>query len=298
MKTPLLFALVLVLASAAACSSKTTTASTTTATPADVISAECSFMQRCDPVEYHRLFASNSDCVATFTRYVGPEMQLPGVTQDELNTVVNLANTEACGSHPVVFSTGSLANGAGCANNIQCQSGVCSGTDSACGVCVGAAAGAACSITTPCAAPNACISGTCQAKLADGASCTDSTQCQNGACDSISADAFAGQVCKTETGIAEGQSCAGGGVCAPTLFCNGATCVQPVYVALGQPCTTSTPCEGSYCDPTTSVCTAFIAAGSACDLSSNTNTCRLECIAVGDGGTTGVCDQVTYPTCN
>ena len=68
-------------------------------------------------------------------------------------------------------------------------------------------------------------------------------------------------------------------------------CTQPVYVAIGEPCTGI--CQGGYCEA--NICTAFVAPGGAC--TSNAQ-CRVICVFAGDGGTTGQCDIANIPTCH
>jgi hypothetical protein len=266
--------------------------------PDEINAANCTFLQRCNPSWYNNWFLSMDDCLAYGSSSYGNPSRLPGVTQSEINAIVAWANTGSCATLNSYRPTGSLPIDGTCDQGLQCASGMCNTGIVGCGYCIGDALGEACTFYADCAAPNACLAGFCEPLQANGAACADGSQCQSGYC----APGFGTYpsldgVCQDPPALPAGASCNGSfDDCAVGLECNSAAvCAQPVYVAIGQPCTQESICNGGYCDPATTICTAYTAPGSPCTSSIQ---CRSQCVPTTDGGTAGVCDVPAFMSCN
>jgi hypothetical protein len=264
----------------------------------DIYAANCTSLQRCDPLDYNQLFTSMNDCLAFTTSYIANMYSLPGVTPDELAATLAALNNANCNAGGSFYVAGTLPNGAACIDAIQCASGQCSSNGLACGTCVGAAIGAACTTSYECAGNVYCVGGTCQPGLANGMPCDNTTPCQSSYCGPATSDAgtLGVYICQDPPPPpTEGAPCPQG-VCAIGLYCNAnSLCAQPVYVKAGQPCDFTTFCAGGYCDNNTNVCTAYLPPGSPCDANSG---CRYQCALVNDGGLTGFCDVPWVTSCN
>ncbi|HEY8080126.1 MAG TPA: hypothetical protein VIF62_38610 [Labilithrix sp.] len=136
--------------------------------------------------------------------------------------------------------------------------------------------------------------------LADGAACSDDSQCANkkckkhkdAACGVCSSPAAAGGPCEVDENCDYGLACATNGVCVAqgmggaicdvnhpcrsSFVCHTGSCVQPG--AEGAPCDPMDPvcslAKADYCDPTTKVCkkVATAPAGQSCGLPNGTLT--------------------------
>jgi hypothetical protein len=106
------------LAIVAACSPSK---STTNGNATDIATAYCNVIARCDSMYFTYWFNSSiAACQPVAQSMIGYAYSLPGVTQDEINTVINTLNTGSCTSSMNLTPTGSLANGTSCIQNIQC----------------------------------------------------------------------------------------------------------------------------------------------------------------------------------
>ncbi|MFT3696669.1 MAG: hypothetical protein QM831_26245 [Kofleriaceae bacterium] len=185
-----------------------------------------------------------------------------------------------------------------CANDAECISQDCNipSCSTACctGTCVGdtkptkAAVGSACQSSNDCATGYCDLTAmTCAALLADGASCSSSSQCESyncqttckpvvdegAACTSTNDCKLIQDSCNTtktcSAGVASGGACTNSADCHLTAYCSasaGMTCKdRPV---LGESCAEALSClDGSLCSDA-GMCVARFADGSACTTSS------------------------------
>ena len=213
-----------------------------------------------------------TDCTST--------LALPGisVTASALDSCTAAIAASGCAaldatSGACAFSVGTLAEGAECITDTQCQSERCEmGTattdagSSACGKCTAVAtAGQPCG-TTGCGPNLSCSSlgsssSTCVAITYgdSGAACNDATtQCKPGLwCD------FTKMQC-SPVGT-QGSACSGDSSCAPPLICAGMTCQKPGTA--GAACSADNDCvSGLGCDPSKNQCSAvtWATAGQPC----------------------------------
>jgi hypothetical protein len=228
---------------------------------------------------------------------------------------------QACQTPP-----GTLATGATCANNSQCQSLSCTsnpgpGGDGgmACGTC---SAGVSCG-TTICTANQTCQNGgcstttyvdaggmcamgneqcnpglycdpmslVCTALVASGGACAGSDQCQ---WPLVCVTAPMGNSSTCQTGAASGAACGGpgGAQCAPTLTCDQTMhCSGIAFAQAGQPCGGSglALCEVGQC--INGKCPTMIADGQACPMAGATCDWFAEC-------TNGTCQLPSVNTCH
>jgi len=148
-----------------------------------------------------------------------------------------------------------LADGAGCARDVECVSSLC--VDGTCGAqrngnacsvdgdCTSGFCGAgACAAKqadgAPCSGPSACVAarcvdGTCGPQ-ADGSGCASDSDCKSGFCDAGACSAR----------LADGASCAGDDACASGL-CYAGVCQQ--RVANGGACNGNVECVSGMCGP-------------------------------------------------
>ena len=255
--------------------------------------ALCAWEARCAPGEYiyTEQGTESINCVV-LEAYVLSEN---GVTDTQLSTLLSLTRGP-CPAEPGVFSStptasaatlsaalrGSLADGAGCVESIQCQSGRCNGEGGNCGTCLAVTAveGDSCTSLVDCPVEMICVgagagpggvpAGTCETLQAAGAACTEddacvSGYCYNGAC---SNGAGLGDDCSSEH-------------CSAAFGCDPASeqCVNVVVADVGQPCDGSTVlCNNGYCDGTT--CQAYLPVGATCG--SGVGVCANYCVPTGD----------------
>lgn len=101
-------------------------------------------------------------------------------------------------------------------------------------------------------------------KLADGAACSSSEQCQSTYCDSTGSATGCGTCGKT---VAIGGACAAGDRCVRGSNCVGGTCTAPTYGAVGAACdaTKALYCaNGLSCDGASKTCKALPGVGEPC----------------------------------
>jgi hypothetical protein len=235
----------------------------------------------------------------------------------------NFANNSAQAACDATFE-GTVGAGGQCAMNEECKSRECdvpACPDACCqGTCVGDAPVSS-PIGGPCESSSQCADGycdfasatpTCAAYKPTGAACTSSNQCATGGCVNMVCTALPGpgEPCSTALG---GANCADLG-----YTCSTSTMTCVAYGLTGDPCTTARDCsplylcgsggacqlrprlgepcdpqasgciDRSYCEPTTSVCTAPKPDNAAC-------TDDQECASDNCDTTTSTC--TTPPIC-
>lgn len=230
--------------------------------------------------------------------------QLPGsgFTAKGMNDCASAEATISCHDPRIPAAcanvVGTLANGAACNANAQCQSGLCVlGTTgnpdggaalvNPCGTCEATVAlGAACDATSFCAPGGLCVGGTCiaYASVDVGGACQLNDDCKDGL-------ECSKQKCVPQA--RNGGTCNGIGDCPDDLRCIGGTCSPPI--ADGASCATAADgCAlGSACPYNTKICThaAIVSPGARCGLS------PLAACAIGACDLTDpVNDQGTCPT--
>jgi hypothetical protein len=178
---------------------------------------------------------------------------------------------------------GTLANGAACADRVQCQSRYCAVGSSGCGTCADrVAAGGKCTLPTDCAFGDkevascdyqgGATNGTCTIwkivgvgaecgvnSFCDGTSnCVSDTQNGPGKCVANAAEGgdcidsnscVPGLAClsgKCAQKPKEGEACEASNDCVDGLACNG-TCQKESFVSSGQECSTVEHCERGLC---------------------------------------------------
>ena len=192
----------------------------------------------------------------------------------------------ACAASP-----GSLADGAPCAANAQCQSTWCArAAGSSCGTCgPPPKAGDPCKLVSQCGSGLTCVAatGTCTPHAALGTSCAsapcdDGLACAAGICQATVATMNA--PCSTAVGC---DSYAG-------LSCNGAsgTCQTLTLAAPGQACgfveNQYQGCKAGACSRGS--CVGDAPLGGACDLAAGPSCLSGSvCVVASDGGTAGTC---------
>jgi hypothetical protein len=147
--------------------------------------------------------------------------------------------------------------GAACMNDADCTDSFCDATSKVCTAYL--ADGTTCTSSSQC--QSAVCTQTCQALVADGAACMQTAQCED-----IADSCNSQHVCSK--GAAVGAACTSSGDCAAIDRCD-ATMHCSARPVRGDPCTTSLDCfDNSYCDPT-NTCAAQLANGAACKANSD-----------------------------
>ncbi len=255
----------------------------------DIANARCSRIASCSSTALTYWFPDMGTCQSVFVASCMGALAAPstGATSAWVETCSQtIANASAWSCDDFLFNqniptacvvpAGTLASGAACAFDTQCQSSFCA-----------IVPGAAC--------------GTCAAATQPGDSCAELTACatpQTGseACEPSNKQcvAFAslGQACGASQPCAAGLSCTGAGMCAPALAtvkadcptsgpgcdffqdltCNSQSGCEPVpFVAAAQPCGyiqyENVSCEGG-AQCIGGVCVAAAAVGQPCHLGS------------------------------
>ena len=234
-------------------------------------------------------------------------LALPGSTRtaDEVDACATALEAEECGVFPALLpacapKAGTLATGAACNVDAQCQSGHCDvgsplAKGNGCGVCVDAIPEGdtcsedrlTCAIGTFCVgSPESPNTGRCKKVRLAGA---------NEACNGFDIGCRSGLICASVNGaqascipaVAVGESCKDDAMCAKGAFCHLQTGKCTPLAKAGEACDSQTPCsDGLGCDRTTNKCAAltFAEPGESCG---GSVACRE-----------GVCGQGTgAPTC-
>ena len=234
------------------------------------------------------------------------EEALPGsgVTDSALSACASAVQAAGCGADADELTacqfTGTLAAGAACSDEDECESGSCSmsivmpGTEPACGKCTKAAAiGQPCGMTgVSCVPGSACdasglMGGTCKAitygVAGDACDTTPSQQCGPGLfCRVTLVNGTEAGKCTALGGM--GVSCESSSQCQSPLGCPEGKCAP--RSAAGGPCLSDSDCAGLACDGATNKCASvtWVSAGGACG--------PLELCLVGECPTQGKCPTV------
>ncbi len=216
---------------------------------------------------------------------------------------------------------GTLATGAGCAFDGQCQSGHCAlGDQQICGSCQPPPqAGSSCAGGVGCGSGLLCLADTetCGQGVPDGGACTDKDAC-GGAESCVGLSAGGSGVCLPRGGV--GSPCDPRELTAPSCFgAGGVYCVrgardagscEPITVATaGQPCgivpgIADAECgSGGLCakaaDAGTGSCVAYVSDGSSCDSVAGPPCLPpAKCVPASDGGSAGTCTLPNGSLCN
>jgi hypothetical protein len=256
----------------------------------DAANAYCNRAEACAPAFVTVGFGNVATCIERLKQSLLPVFGADGtsstperteacaqaIPQMSCSDLLSRITPDACQTLP-----GSLAEGAACSADSQCQGTRCKvAADAVCGKCTSpAAAGAACNQDADCQDAMTCVSGACMTYAATGGTC-DATH-----------------------------------PCRPDLACKAGKCATPTPV--GQSCKSSDECENSqgvFCDPKANTCQAvsFSAPNGTCGLvqnalvvcegpgslctNVNSQTYQGTCAPVAADG--AACDPANGPLCN
>jgi hypothetical protein len=272
----------------------------------DAANAICTKLDACSDFLVQLSYGNVSACESAFvsgctgslsakgTSWTGASMEacaqaVPGAACSDL-----LSNNAPMACRP---AAGTLANGAACGDDAQCQSQYCNkGTDGTCGACGARSTGGTCIRDDDCAYGNQCVGGKCIIPAGSGAACSAAQPCgltlvcKNGACATPDA---AGASCSLVTGSLFGtcDELAGN-------FCNLSMKCQTINLAaagascgLGQNGVTACSASGSCTKATGGTCTAAVAPGATCDAVNNKCAPPGECAS-------GVCKVSDPSSCH
>jgi hypothetical protein len=242
-----------------------------------------------------------------------------GITAAALSSCTTTLEGSSCGifmgsGSPCPLPAGTLADGAACVSEVQCQHGSCvRSSPGGCGTCRPVAAEGASCATMECAdgleCPRSTGSPVCVRPVALGGMCNDGHPCAGDA--------------SCVMGTCQANVTMAGGTCDRTgrthpdcsslrgLLCDdrASTCVAFQVAAMGQPCglvgTSLVGCEASgICRGATltmpGTCAPPVADGQPCDSTmTDIATCQplSICVVSGDGGSRGVCTPASQLTC-
>jgi hypothetical protein len=200
----------------------------------------CGQLNTCAPFVFQTIYGDTMTCITRTSLGCLPALGANGnqTTPAQLDACAQAIGSETCdaaadNAEPQACDLpGTLAAGAGCGSNAQCQSGYCKiPLGKACGTCTArAAAGAACSVDVDCAAGLVCSGTTCVMPAATGAACSMTQPCMRTL-------ACIGGQCATP--LAAGATCSGPTGCDASkgLYCDmQKTCAQTGTAPAGQPC--------------------------------------------------------------
>ncbi len=297
--------------------SDATTGPTIDKVAADVASAYCARAQACAPAFVSIGYGDVATCTATFAADVTRAFKGTGVTETPAQIALCAAAVPqlSCGdllarrTAPACKPpAGTLADGAACAADAQCQGTRCKiAFGQVCGTCTThVAAGAACGVDDDCDTGMMCLAATCVAFGDEKATC-DATHpcrpdlaCNSGACgapNAVGAACTAPDQCNAANGIVcnpQSKKCdtlSLGGPRAPCGFVAG-------HVAS---CMSAAACVGATAPKFQGTCTTAAAPGAACDTSAGP-TCgpgaACVCSSNVDGGCIGTCKQRDPAACH
>lgn len=246
----------------------------------DVASALCARTQACAPAFLTYSFGDESTCASRFTTAIltsigangsgtspaAAESCAQALQQASCADVLSRDLPAAC------HKAGTLADGAACAADSQCQNLRCAvAPGQSCGTCTSLAkAGGSCKLPDDCEYGTDCVAGTCTAfgKQGDACSatkpCRADLACRSGTC---GAPALAGEACMSsaECDAVHAVDCnPATQKCAPLQFAQaGAAC----GVVAGQivACKGPADCTGITQNNPQGTCRAFASDGAACD---------------------------------
>jgi hypothetical protein len=277
----------ILVATAAACSgaSSSSNSSSGPATAeqacADYAARYCDFAERCAPSDLNLTHGDAASCRDAFKVACPTWVSAKGSidTPARIDACSNALSTATCdlyffypqGWPETCPSKGSLAAGAGCVLDTQCESGYCPYTVAECSTCkTRSAAGGPCQLSDDCDFDSTCVNGTCALKTGLGTSCAADSNCASGlACTGFNGPSGAGTCSKLlGAGAACDPSNPGLGECDYTagLSCDAtnkcSAAAIPPLARTGEDC--SFGCDGkNYCDAQ-NTCRLKLAAGSSC----------------------------------
>lgn len=283
----------------------------------------CTKVSACGSASFLAYYGTQDACVASITNTCKTTAGLAstGATSDVINACKTAYDGASCVD--VRFNEdlcppikGSLTPGSTCADDGQCDSGICKGGGSStCGVCIAPAAPGGSCKDLPCPIGFYCNSGSiCTGRLAAGGSCKSTNECKGATTCVIAPDGTG--TCATPPQHGPGEACANSNECdaAQNLTCAMSTggkgiCTKVTVVNPGDVCDAgsgiSTLCAGGTCQPTTGgklVCAKFAADGAACGGMNASCGPGLKCTtpagAGGNSGGAGVCKAPTPLVCN
>lgn len=265
-----------------------------------VASTECNKIEQCAPAAMQEAYGDVQTCITRVTLGCKIFTAAPGgsMSSAQLSTCSSSISQMDCTAilsgnfHPAGCPTaGTLANGAACFADSQCQSGYCNTGSQNCGTCAGGnvKAGSPCTANTDCQGNLACINKSCAQPVASGGSCSTISDCASGlACVSG----------KCGAPLTLGQPCTAG-ECGIDAYCGSQkTCEKLQVAASGQPCGIVNgnviQCSGGgSCNipqgKQQGTCAAPIADGAKCDATNPNCLSPAQCI-------NGTC-SVSAPTC-
>ena len=318
------------LTAVAACSSSSSPAKTTTGdggsdaatvtidkVATDAAQAYCARLQACAPSVLQAFYGDVATCAVAFSGDVVRGYHGTGVTQtpDQVAACAAAIPQATCADllsrkTPAACkpAAGTLADGAACAADVQCQGSRCKvALGQTCGVCgAPGAAGTACGIDNDCGDGLACVANKCTAYGDEKATC-DATHpcrldlaCNAGACGApnpVGTACTAADGCNAAMGIVcnpQSKKCdtlASGGPNAPCGFVGG-------HIAQ---CTSGSLCVAINTTTYQGTCSKAAAVGAACDTAAGP-TCApgaiCACASNVDGGCAGTCKQRDPAACH
>lgn len=272
--------------------------------------ALCNLFATCAPYMLGYLYGDLQTCIDRYVAGGGVAVlpQAPGVARSaaDVTACADAMSSMSCedlyaGERDTACPkiAGTLAEGADCFSDLQCESGFCDRTGE-CGTCAPRLGlGDACEIANSgcpdgakCSAPTVADPTTCTATAGENEACNATTVCRgNLFCDA--------DTCVQPGGEGDTCSMAADGSCNGLLGlrCKGGTCQKLATLAdVGQPCgiqgNSYVPCVGTaYCDSDTEQCAAKAGDGATCETASS-NTCLYYASCQN-----GVCEVDAEPTC-
>lgn len=252
--------------------------------------SECTMLQSCSAVLFAANYADLATCETRRAASCELRAKAPGTSFNDTKIKACTAQYDAltCAdfTNPAVCTptAGTLADGAACGDDFQCQSTFCNRTNGTCGVCAPRfKLGDSCASNSKQCEVGLVCNGTCQMPVAENGSCTSSPQClgdlycngatgqcmkkpsqMNATCDpSVGCDLVAGLwcdsntlTCKAITVVQAGASCSLSSsftICAAGGLCANQVCVAPLPdsmscdVSGNPPCETMSECRGGKC---------------------------------------------------
>ena len=284
----------------------------------DYAKAYCDKLDACQtaPNGTGRLYGSYDNCLTRNKSLCTSRAtaQGSGATAANLQACATAYPAATCAQFflglPDCAPEGTLADGASCAHDAQCQSAFCQiDLGAACGTCAQSQAGDDCS-TLPCGpgftcgtdpSPAIChplsdLNGPCNSSEATSPYCAASLVCVQGTC--VLGKTSAGETCD---GAAQtcadsmGLRCPGNQCAADPFVGVGETCGAPNAEGLEARCTGGSSCVGHWGAMT---CLANIQDGDACPLSGGAScTPPARCVVSSAGATDGTCKLAEAAQC-
>lgn len=239
----------------------------------DLATAGCGRLQACAPFALETIYGDATTCAQRAALACTPSLGASGsqITPEQVDSCAQAVTGETCdqaagNTQPMACDVpGTLASGAACGSDAQCQSGYCK-------------------------IPLGSICGTCTARASSGGACTADAECAAGlVCNPVSTTAA---TCVMPA--SSGQACSATQPCSRTLACIGGTCQTPL--AAGATCSATPDCnvaQGLYCDTqTTKKCTQTqtATAGQPCGIINGVAVaCTAGAVCANFTGTQGTC---------